>query len=81
VVARKWADGTDGGTWLAGQTLSRDTVVAMIDGGDSFFTGKRQGTGDVAVIHERCSSACSEEVLRTKADDSTTDNLDHIPCS
>ena len=81
VVVKKWVDdGTEGGTWEAAGTLTRDAVVTMIGNGDEFRTRKKGG-GDVAVVHELCSDHCPEEVLRTVADDSITDNLDHIPCA
>jgi hypothetical protein len=79
VAKRWWNDGSDGGTWEDAATLSLGEVVTMIDNGDEFRTVQKGG-GDVLVIHERCSEECTEEILRTRADDSTTDNLDHIPC-
>lgn len=81
VVVRRWVDdGSDGGTWEdTTTTLSQAEVAAMIDNGDEFRT-RQKGGGDVLVVHGRCSEECAEKTLRTRADDLTTDNLDHIPC-
>lgn len=48
-IARMWVDdGSDGGSWRVPETLSVETVIAMIDTGDEFSTRQRRG-GDVSV--------------------------------
>ena len=68
-------------TWSGPRRLfKRSEIVEMIDSGDDFWSARPDGTKNIPVIVEKCSKDCNEHVIRSKNDDTTTNNLDYIPC-
>ena len=54
----------------------------MIKEGDDFWTSAPDGSKNVHVVIEKCGQGgdCKEDVIRSQSDDTTTNNLDYIPC-
>jgi hypothetical protein len=67
------------------EDISKAEAIQMIRNGDIFQAVSRDGSSTLVLVSEPCGMVdgqkrCTAIVLKTIADDSTTDNLDYMRC-